>query len=103
MLDSPGDNSSGSWNGYLLYKASLGNILMLGGPVVTSWPSNPVLSSPDAYNLDKKMDDGDPMRGILVAGATTACDGMANGGASSGAYVLSTTTPACFIYFPYAF
>ena len=100
------NNSSGQWDPSVLFSASLGNIMALGTPNGTAYPwvSSPILKPEEAYNIDMKMDDGKPLRGKMMASATTACSGVSNGSGSTGTdYALSTTTKACMIYFPQAF
>lgn len=44
-----------------------GNTLSIGGILTDNWPATPLFKPPELWNIDKKIDDGRPGYGSLVA------------------------------------
>ncbi len=73
------------------YDGSYGNILVFGEEATGSYIFNPALRPEDAYNLDRKMDDGSPGTGNVV----TYKDDCVSGDA----YALSNQAKDCILLF----
>ncbi len=74
----PGDDHS--------YKFDYGNMLRF----------NPQMLTPtELWNIDKKMDDGKPATGKIIAGHWATCTNSKSNSDYAGDYALSTNTPEC--------
>lgn len=101
--------TSSNWENFA---GDYGNALSLGGSD-GNWNNQLILTPADAWNIDKKIDDGAPGRGRFTTNygngntATDTCtDAFSICAASSGNsrcytanYVLTETDPVCRIYF----
>lgn len=84
------------------FDGAYNNILTLGAPSTTDWPSLPFLKPDELYNIDTKMDDGKPATGKIVVNTNNAlgsCADTSTPSALSANYLLSATTPTCSIVF----
>lgn len=87
---------------------SIGTNDILDGP-----PVGPIFTPAEAWNIDTKLDDGQPGTGSVVyAGldfqgspvvAATACTDATNGHSLSANYLLSTSATTCALFFRNAF
>ncbi len=75
----PGDDHS--------YKFDYGNMLRFG--------PGQVLTPTELWNIDKKMDDGKPATGKIMAGYWATCTNSKSNSDYAGDYALSTNTPEC--------
>jgi prepilin-type N-terminal cleavage/methylation domain-containing protein len=88
------------------------NYITLGAYNVNNMPFNTLLVTLDLYNIDKKMDDGAPGTGKIIApwwdaaNSYTTCTFPANGGslspcalAATSSYNVTVTGPNCIAYF----
>jgi prepilin-type N-terminal cleavage/methylation domain-containing protein len=77
------------------------NMLYIGATDANTLPINSLFPPMDAYSIDKKIDDGMPGTGLLLAndivgfGNANSCTTSANSTDYSGTYNLSSMVPAC--------
>jgi prepilin-type N-terminal cleavage/methylation domain-containing protein len=84
------------------------NDLMVGADTGTVYPENPLLRPEDAWNIDKKMDDGQPGRGKVQGGHWSDDCSSANDGSSAtndydASYRLTDSSVQCALLFKDAF
>ncbi len=80
-----------------LSTAAAGNWLQFGVGQAANGSNNvAAITPPEAWNIDSKMDDGNPGVGKIRSNLAPCTDGVA---APSGVYVLSTTDIACSLQF----
>jgi prepilin-type N-terminal cleavage/methylation domain-containing protein len=66
-------------------------------------PNSAVMTPAEAWGIDKKIDDGQPARGKLVAGIYATCTDAADQDDLDAAYLLDSTATACNLVFPRLF
>ncbi len=86
------------------YEGDYTNSFLLGGATAASWPSAPVLSGVDAYQIDQKIDDGFPsLGGVRSFNSNFLPNCVADAGgvpiATSASYRTTTKTTACLPIF----
>lgn len=91
-----------------VYVANMGNMLTFGGSVgpVDGPPITAILSPPDAYTVDMKVDDGMPGTGNWMAnsagggdfGTSTSCTTSSSGTDYTGAYRVSYEGTSCSFF-----
>ena len=105
--------NSGYWFGAWGYQAAdavkfydgdYSNAFLFGGATAASWPSAPVLTGAEAYQIDQKMDDGSPSLGNVRSfnsNLLSNCVADAGGApaANSASYKITTKTSACVLIF----
>lgn len=67
-----------NWNGYagdgnVFNLTGKSNIMVIGGSTTDSWPITGFLKPEELWNIDKKMDDGMPARGGVIAVLHQSC------------------------------
>jgi prepilin-type N-terminal cleavage/methylation domain-containing protein len=85
------------------YAYNYRNILEFGG-VGGGWAGQPILTPEEAWNIDKKADDGTPSRGNIVAKfwndlCASADDGSSTSGDFSASYRVNDTSAQCALLF----
>lgn len=90
------------------YAGNYDNLIILGRRVTDqstyAWPYGPLLNGPEAFEMDKKVDDGLPAYGTVRTMARTYMTSFTGNCTSSdtataATYVLSEAKPACFLLF----
>jgi hypothetical protein len=76
-----------------------GHVFMLGAPSGGWMTESPVLTPKDAWAIDKKIDDGKPAAGNVIAMWWGTCSTAASAADLTGTYKLSTTTGVCTLSF----
>jgi prepilin-type N-terminal cleavage/methylation domain-containing protein len=70
------------------------------GAIENTWGNvTPVLTTEEAWNIDKKIDDGRPQKGNVWAGNWSQCTNSASSADVNGSYQLSTTGTVCGLMF----
>ncbi len=85
------------------YTYEYGNTLTLGAASSGNMPVVPNLKPEEAWNIDKKIDDGKPGRGKMIVFKHSLCAGTSGPTDYAADYALSNTTIACSLLFPNAF
>ena len=92
------------------FKYNYGNGFGFGAYASGSWPAAAELKPEEAWNIDTKIDDGNPSAGKIIAreglnsfGNTTTCTTAASATDYTGAYKLSVTTLTCSLLFAKAY
>lgn len=97
-----------AWNVYsgdsALYDGDYMNSLQIGATNSTFWPNNPLFKPEEAWNIDTKLDDGNPGAGKISTFRIWAgtCSTAAST-AGAGVYNLVNTEPACYLVFKKAY
>lgn len=92
MVDSWGIITSGGG----VFDGVYGNIFSLGMPIANSIPYGRVMTPPELWNLDTKLDDGKPATGQLVSyGTLNLCTDTSTATNLSASYLLSSSTVNC--------
>lgn len=84
------------------YAGDWGTLLNVGISA-SGWGDGPLLKPAEAYNIDKKMDDGAPGTGKVIANNIAVCANAASVTDYNSTYTVSYTSPACALYFIKAF
>lgn len=90
-----------NWNGYtgdgnIFNLTGKFNIMTIGRSTTDSWPSTGFLKPEELWNLDKKMDDGMPARGSVIAVHYQSCALGSGASDFNAVYRLDyTATDAC--------
>lgn len=90
------------------YAGNYGNTLAFGMTATSTTipPLNPALTATEAYNIDKKVDDGKPGTGKWIAlsmtdfGETNTCSTSTNNTDYTGEYKLTRSTIVCAFLIP---
>ena len=90
------DNRSGASNG-AMFAYDMHISFLLGGFVQGSWPYLTTLRPDEAWNIDTKMDDGQPGRGTVLSRVGNNCTNAANGFAFNATYMLDQTGANCHL------
>ncbi len=92
---------SGYWISPIMPSSSwvTGYSVSVGKCVGTTVANTALLSPPDAYILDVKLDDGMPHTGMVMSNAGISASGTCAGAAINGTYTLSNTGIACYTFF----
>ena len=87
------------------YAVQYGNYFIIGSYNENSKPNRMVMRPEEAWNIDTKLDDGQPGYGIVIARyhnnqCAVPTDGNSDGGADlNGSYNLADTSILCALYF----
>lgn len=93
-IDDPWPGTSAVFAGY--YRSTL----LLGRESTNSYPNGVFLTPSEAWNIDKKIDDGKPGKGNVIAPYTTTCSNGAGGGTDVEVdYALQASNQLCVLYF----
>ena len=76
-----------------------GNFLRFGGATGNSSLNTPVLSPKDAWNIDTKLDDGNPGHGTVIASHWGTCTNASSNSDLTAGYKLTSTGSQCTLYF----
>ena len=87
----------GSYGDANTYTANYGNVLLFGRPTTTSYNATAALVPDDAYNIDKKLDDGAPHSGKILAAKYAYQPNCVE--STDDAYKLTGTAAGCSLYF----
>ncbi len=81
------------------------NHLLFGAAQATGSTASPVLAPEEAWNIDKKLDDGMPARGNVIASHYTTCTNATAGQSSNfdAEYLLSSSDILCPVRFKMSF
>ena len=79
------------------FDANYGNSLFFGAKLVNNLTGGPILKAEEAYNIDMKMDDGQPHLGKVLAYKNAASPNCVV--AANNAYALSNTAIGCPMIF----
>jgi prepilin-type N-terminal cleavage/methylation domain-containing protein len=98
-LGSPGPDS---------YNLEYGSLLQFGAKIPNWEMGGPVMSPEEAWNIDTKLDDGQPAKGKIIARfwnnlCAAADDGSSANNDYEASYRLSDTSNRCALYFRNAF
>lgn len=102
---------NGEANGNMLYfDGTYGNMLSIGGGDNSNRSNLPFLTPEEAWNIDKKIDDGQPARGKVVMRHDALYDDCTDGAAADpdhddldATYQLTNSSVACHMVFRQAF
>jgi prepilin-type N-terminal cleavage/methylation domain-containing protein len=83
----------------LLSYADYGNYYEVGSSTYDNANEGPLFTPEETWNLDKKMDDGKPYTGKLLAGYWADCTDGSSVNDVQAEYDLITTDPVCMISF----
>jgi len=81
------------------YAYDYGNFFAFGGTVSGNMPYAAVLSPADAFNIDTKLDDGEPAHGKVISRRWSTCATSTSNTDYTGAYNLANTSLQCTLYF----
>lgn len=79
------------------------NYMAYGAPTANQFPSSSILTPAETYDIDKKIDDGKPGRGSLIARPYNTCTDAGNADALDASYDLLDSSIACMLMFVRAF
>lgn len=82
-----------------LFDGTYGHSFSYGRLNPGSWPSNPLLEPDDAYGIDRKIDDGKPGLGSVLAAGWDNCTTAANSSATNADYALQDSNIHCILIF----
>ena len=86
------------------YEINYQNYFMVGIDTGSSnRPHNPIVTPEELWNLDKKLDDGRPGHGIIIAGQYDECTNSVDENAIDGEYLFTEAGKVCNILFSRAF
>lgn len=68
-----------------------------GVPISGNWNAGNFLTPEEAWNIDTKMDDGQPGRGAILGTVSMNCTGIATGTDYNAEYVLTNSAKDCRI------
>lgn len=85
------------------YAMSYGNIFFFGAYTVDNVTGGALLTPEEQWNIDKKLDDGTPGYGKIIAQRWDTCTTSTSFSDLDGVYDLAVTTPECSINFKQAF
>jgi len=89
----------------LWFNRTYGNMLVFGAYKLNYPPFNPILTPQEAYSLDKKIDDGSPVNGNIIAALSSVspqsqCTTAAgNSTVLTATYDTSKDDVACALFF----
>lgn len=83
----------------VFYSGVYGNHFLFGGSNSTSFPVTNILVPEEAWNIDKKIDDGKPGMGAVVVRSWDDCTDASGETDTDSDYDLSLTTQACTLVF----
>jgi prepilin-type N-terminal cleavage/methylation domain-containing protein len=97
--------SSSGWSAYYRtggdpnhFNRDYGNTLYIGAATATAGPYNPIFTPAEAWNIDKKLDDGKPARGKLSPLIRTGnCTDASDADDLDADYQLTYESAACFL------
>ena len=93
---------SGEYPGYW-WNGSYNNMIWFGKEYTDSFALNPALKPADAYNIDKKIDDGIPgigkVRAVYANIGSCSTSGSSTAAPSSSAYYITNDSIACALAF----
>jgi len=97
-------NHIGAGGGPSNYAVPFGNSLLIGATTPTYVPWSRLLRPEEAWNIDAKVDDGKPARGLAIARfwndlCAAADDGTHANNDYAASYKLSDNTAQCALYF----
>jgi len=86
------------------YAYNYGNFLRIGGDSSSGGPSTPILTPEEAWNIDSKIDDGKPARGMIIGQywddlCSAADDGSSAQNDLAASYRLSDASKQCTLMF----
>lgn len=89
------------------YFIDYGNFMVFGLSAVNGGPDQAVLTPTEAWDIDKKIDDGAPAKGLVIGKYYTTC-ARANSGTETATnldarYRLNSDEPLCALIFRHAF
>lgn len=95
--DMPGGDAS-------FFPGNYDNVLVFGAFDSVSWPNKPALTPSEAYEIDKKIDDGRPGVGVVRTRAKTWMDAstgtcVTDDTETAAQYSVSSAKAGCFLYF----
>lgn len=93
------ENNAGGGSNGLFYAYDMHLNFLLGGFVQSSWPSTPIMTPAEAWNIDTKMDDGRPGYGKVLGRAGANCTNAANNLAYNSDYILTENGRTCHLNF----
>lgn len=95
-------NATGGNNGAMFHYNIGPHVFLLAAINGTSWNSTPILKADEAWNIDTKLDDAKPGRGIITGRVGSSCSDAATGADYDASYVLTSPNKNCFLVFnPY--
>ncbi|MFZ4541480.1 MAG: type II secretion system protein, partial [Rickettsiales bacterium] len=86
-----------------MWTTQYGNALFIGNGTATSWPDGTALNGEEAWNIDKKIDDGMPGTGIVIGLFWPTCTNATTFTDYAATYRLSETANICQLRFVRAF
>jgi prepilin-type N-terminal cleavage/methylation domain-containing protein len=92
------NNTAGTSNG-LFFAYDLHLDFLFGGYVAADWPWRAILKSEEAWNIDTKLDDGQPGRGRVLSRVGGNCTSAANNLDYAATYLLTQTGTNCHLNF----
>ena len=111
--------SNGGWSVYYFASSFAGNsvwfaydyqnLLIFGKSATDALTEASILRPEEAWNIDKKIDDGKPGTGKVIAKYWNTCTDAASNGSSTtsdrtdSSYLLTDTSIRCPLTFPQAF
>lgn len=87
----------------LFFAGDYGNYYELGAMTANNCHQSGALTPAETWNLDMKMDDGKPARGMVVAGNWNECSDAASNSDFDADYDLANESTVCFVNFAHAF
>jgi len=95
-------NYTGTWPNSYTYDYA--NFFFFGALQSNTWPLTATLTPKEAWNIDLKLDDGKPGRGMIIPRyLNNVCSAATSITDYDAAYALNNTSIACAIYFTRAF
>ncbi len=70
-------------------------VYVMGVPQAGSWNNGAFLTPQEAWNIDTKMDDGKPGRGVIISTVSAACSGTTDDSNFNAEYNLASTVVVC--------
>ncbi len=93
-------NSSGAYGGDTAsFEGNFGNFFFYGGNQTTDLPTDTILTSTEAWSLDKKIDDGKPAQGNVWSYRWATCTDATNFSEITANYDLDDDSQACSLMF----
>ncbi len=92
-------NSSATW----FPGDDYGNTFYFGGQLANLGPITGILAPSDAWSVDKKMDDGRPSTGSVMAINRSTCTDAVSVGNDNASYLLAISDKTCGLIFPRAY
>ena len=91
-------NFAGDGAGFSAAISTYNNHYRFGSQAPTEHTQGPALKPEEAWNIDTKMDDGNPVRGRIFAYLWTTCTTAANNADAAALYRLDSTATACALF-----